>query len=534
MTGRVTAVILSFACALGVHAPLAHAAPADTTSARVAAPDPVLGENLPRALAALDSARAAASRDRHDDAIRLYHRAIALYAPLADDLGAELGNQYTWSGNLDSAMTWYRRHLEHHPGDVGARLGIARLTGWKDDHGRAETLYNEILADDPGNVDALLGRAQVVNWSGRHREASRLYLDVLERDPDNVWAREGLARAYQWGGRPDWAREVASGNESTPPVASVIRDLDGSRAPRASYTFDRNEDSDEIERETHTARAGVGVDDMTSLSGEYGHARYQQPLFPDVSRDWIAAIIERRFSERASLTAAAGHQWNSFDRSALGPQTYWQDEFNLFTFDGYVTVMPRDWTRIDVGLFHGSLQNPETIFRGISLTEVSLGVDQRLNTNTLWASELEAAWYSDVNSRVGFGTRIAWQPLWRLPIGLDHRFTSTTGFGAFGFDETKDNGYYDPRQYLSFYEELGVEMEFSERLRATLSGRLALEKENGSDWFTAGSVSASASWSMWRGLGITAGVYSSESRLTSREGYQADGFYITVDYRHDR
>jgi tetratricopeptide (TPR) repeat protein len=110
-----------------------------TDTTRVALPDPVLAPDMPRALAVLDSARVAAAADRHADAIRLYRRAITLYPPLADDIGVEIGNQYTWANEPDSAMAWYQRHLAHHPNDADAIIGAARLTSWRDD-GRAERL----------------------------------------------------------------------------------------------------------------------------------------------------------------------------------------------------------------------------------------------------------------------------------------------------------------------------------------------------------------------------------------------------------
>jgi hypothetical protein len=510
-------------------APAALAAQADTT--RVPQPDPVLAENLPAALTAQERARVAAYNDRHAEAIRYYRRAIELYPPLEEELAVELGHQYMWSDKPDSSMIWFRKQLEYDPENIEARNGVARLTSWKDDHGAAEALYNGVLEDDPDNIDALLGRAQVVNWSGRNREATWLYSDILERYPGNAEAREGLAQAYYWGGRPDWARDAIADGARTPGLAAIERDIDRDRAPGITYTFDRNKDSDDIERRTHTFRLGVGVADATRVSGEYGLASYTQPARPDVSRDWLAGVLETRFNEYVALTAAAGYQWNSFDRSALGPETYWQDEFNLFTFDGYVTFLPHDWTRIDVGVFHGSLQNPDAIFRGISLTELTGGLDLRFNTNTVWITTLETAWYSDVNNRLGLETRLAWQPFWRIP-GFYNRFTSTTGFAAFGFSETKDNGYYDPQQYLSCYEDLALEMRFSARVRAAVSGRIALEREDSGDWFTAGSGSASITWAVWRGLGLTVGGYASESRLSTREGYQADGYYVTVDYLH--
>jgi hypothetical protein len=210
----------------------------------------------------------------------------------------------------------------------------------------------------------------------------------------------------------------------------------------------------------------------------------------------------------------------------LGPQT----DFDLTIFDIYSTITPQDWMRIDVGVARGSIDNPDAIFRGISRTAASAGLDLRLRSNLVWISSLDAAWYSDDNSSVGMGTRMVWEPLWRLPIGVSHRFTSSTGFAYYGFDRTNDNGYYDPRQYLSFYEELALAFKFSERVRARVAGRVSIDKENGDDWFPTGRFEASASWNIWRGLGMSAGYTNSNSRLDSRPGYEIDGFYVTLDW----
>jgi tetratricopeptide (TPR) repeat protein len=507
----------------------AGASAPDTSQARVAAPDPVFAGNLPRAMVVLDRARAAAAADQHRDAIRLYRQAIDLHPPLSDDVGVELGNQYTWADVPDSAMHWYRRHLEHHPDDAAARMGIARLESWRDNHDAARRGYESVLAGDRGNLDARLGLAQTVNWSGRNREAARMYRAILADHPGNAEASEGFARALLWMGRPDRARALV---DSVGGLVDVEIELDAARSPGAEYTYEQNSDSDDIERRKHTVRLELSPGDMTRLGAEYGHGKFTQPLRPDVKRDWLAAVLDRRFSESLALHAALGYQWNDFDRAALGPESYWKDDFDLFTVDGYVTVTPRDWTRLDLSLYHGSFENPDAIFRGISITEVGAGIDQRLRSNLLWVSSTESAWYSDVNYRFGIGMNLQWQPFWRFPVRLNHRFTSTTGIAYFGFTDTKDNGYYDPDDYASVFEQLALDVRITRALRARVAGRLALERENGGDWFTAGSVEGSATWAIGGGLGLTAGFYSSDSRVTSREGYQADGFYVTLDYLH--
>jgi hypothetical protein len=520
-----------------------------------------------RALVCVDSARVAAGDDRHRDAIRWYRRAIALHPSLEADLGKELGHQYTWADHPDTAITWYRRHLAAHPGDVEAEIGLARaiswtgrhdeaiaayeailphagrhetevrlgmalVTAWKDDHGKAIAMYDEILTAEPDNREARLGRAQVINWSGRHREAGALYRDILADHPDEADAREGLGAAQYWMGRTDLARETLRGGERTKSLDELESDVERSLSPSGSYTYEHNQDSDEIERRTHTARGEVSAGDLARVSVEYGRGRFEQPGRPDVSRDALSAIWEQRFSESAALTAGAGYQWNSFDRSQLGPESYWKDDFDLFTLDAFLTLTPRDWLRWDFGVYRGSLANPDAIFRGISLTELSAGLDWRLRSNLLSVSSAELSFYSDDNRRIGAGERVVWEPIWRLPVRLDHRFTSTTGFGYFGFSETNDHGYYDPRQYLSFYEEVALDVTFSKRAKARLAGRFGWDRENGGDWFEAGRFEVSGAFVLHRRLSLNAGYYSSDSRLDSREGYQADGFYIALEYVH--
>jgi hypothetical protein len=249
-----------------------------------------------------------------------------------------------------------------------------------------------------------------------------------------------------------------------------------------------------------------------------------------VSRNTIDGVLERRFSETLIATANAGYEWNSYDRAALGPQSFFLDDFNLFTFDVYATLTPRDWTRMDFGVSRGSVDNPDAIFRGIKRTELSAGLDQRVRTNLLWVSSAELAWYNDDNSSIGLGTRALWEPLWRAPIGVSHRFSSNTGLAYFGFKRTTDNGYYDPRQYISIFEEVAIAMTFTPRVSGRLAGRISLDKENGDDWFFTGRFEASARWAIWRGLGLYASYTNANSRLDSRPGYEIDGFTVTLEY----
>ncbi len=529
---------------------------------------PASAQDVSAAEACLDSARTAAAEDRHDEAIRWYHRAVARDSSLARELGLELGHQYTWADKPDSAVAFYRAYLAAHPDDVDAeiglgralawsgrhdeaiatyraalphagdranemRVGIARVESWQDDHEAALRDYEAVLRDDSLYLDARLGRAQVTNWSGRHRDASTMYSSILKDHVHTADARLGLATAQYWSGRTDYARATLRGGVSTPALAALLNEIDRSVAPDASYLYEQNKDSDDIERRVHTLDLGLWTGDLTRIGGEYGHGSFEQPERPGVSRDWLAAVLRHRFDEFLAVNAAAGWQWNSFDRDALGPETYWQDEFNLFTIDGYVTYTPRDWVRWDFGYFHGSLTNPDAIFRGITLDQSTAGLDWRFRSNLMNSASADLTFYNDDNTRVGFGDRLVWQPLWRLPVRLNHRFTSTTGAGYFGFSKTDpDNGYYDPRQYLSIYEEVALDMTFSKRARGHVGGRAGLERENGGDWIDVWRFDISGSLAVHPRFSLKAGYYNSTSRLDSREGYAADGFFVGLDYVH--
>ena len=237
----------------------------------------------------------------------------------------------------------------------------------------ARARYDSILVDEPANLDARLGAARMANWSARHREAAAMYDSILVDHPDNPEAREGLARACYWMGDPQRARAVIAEGERTRGLAALAADMDHARAPGVSYTLEHSTDTDEIDRWSHTFRAGLSTSDVTRFYGEYGHGSFEQPGRPDISRNWMAAVLEHRLSKTALLHGAVGYQWNSFDRSALGPQSYWLDDFNLVTIDAFLTLTPRDWWRFDISLFHGSLGVPDAIFRGISVTEVAGG-----------------------------------------------------------------------------------------------------------------------------------------------------------------
>ena len=504
-----------------IHATARPAAPADSTGAL--AVDPAKADEY------LEQAWLAASRDQHETSIYWFRKALAARPSLASEVGKALGYQYTWAERPDSGVIWFQRYLDDHPDDVEARLGVARATSWSDRLGDALALYDSVLADHPDNLDAGIGRAQTINWSGRHREAAALYSEMLSLHPENNEIRSGLAQAYQWMGRPDLAAEIIDVDIRPASLDEIARDIDGVRAPAASYGYAANEDSDDIERQRHEVRGSFSPGYLTRTQGYYSHWRIRQPGVPDVNRDQFKALLNHRFSNMLALSVDIGYEWNSFDRSALPPQPFWQDEFNLFVMDAYLTLLPRDYLRVDFGLFRGSLDNPEPIFRGIRITDISAGLDWRFSHTLMSTGAAAYTDYSDGNSRVSVLGKLIWNPIYQLPIGVKNRIKLITYAGYFGFSEQLNHGYFDPDNYLSIYERMELDLNFHDRLRLMLGGNLGFENDDFNEWLFVGSIDGYVTARIVGNFSLTAGYYNTQSRLETRSGYQADGWYLTLD-----
>jgi tetratricopeptide (TPR) repeat protein len=509
---------------------------------------------------------AAAGEDQHETSIYWYRKAIAADFVITKEVSKDLAFQYTWAEKPDSAIIWFDIYLDDHPDDVEAKIGIARAYAWSDRHDEALVryrellgsagdneaevqvaiarvtswkdllsdalaLYDSVLVDHPDNLEANIGRAQVINWSGKHREAAALYSELLAAHPDNNEIREGLAQAYTWMGRPDIAAELIDVQPRVRSFDQLAYEMDRARAPAAMYGFANNYDSDEIERRRHELRGSFSPGYLTRGQAYYSHWNITQPGFPEVNRDQIKALLSRRFSNSLAASVDLGYEWNEYNRAALGPEPYWQDEFDLVILDAYLTWFPRDWTRADFGVYRGSIENPEPIMRGIVMTDFSVGADWRHTQTVMTTGGIAYADYSDGNNRFLVFGRLDWTPIYRIPMGsVRNRIRSYTYAGYMGFAETLDHGYFNPDDYVITYERVELEMSFTEHFLAMVAGRIGLENDNFNEWLFVGAIDGYITLRPVRDLSFTLGYFNTDSRLESRSGYQADGWYASIDF----
>ncbi|UCH84786.1 MAG: tetratricopeptide repeat protein [Candidatus Latescibacterota bacterium] len=509
-------------------------------------------------------ARVAAGDDRHREAIDSYLRAIAIDPDLRATISIELGHQYTWAEIPDSAIIWYTRHLADNPGDMEASLGLARAMSWADDLYGAEDYYLKVLPESkknwinvllglarvmawqedrhtaqeiydyvlmrrPDNLEARLGLAKIMNWSSKHRRARDLYLEVLEEEPDNAEAHKGLAEAYYWMGRHDLALEVISCAEPNEELQALAATIEESKRPRggATYRWQKNTSDGEYQSLVFTGTIPTGY--RTRITPGYLLGNLTKQNFPTVRRHRLFASFEHRFDEAWYLTAAPGVELNGFDAIAVPPGTDPVDDFNLFVWDVFLTVTPRDWLRLDAGNSRETMPIPETIYRRIDVITTNLGLDWRIKHRviTFWNAAYSS--YSDGNGRLALAHRGEWKTPVRLPYRYLNELTLIEGIDYFNFAKQLDNGYFNPSTYWHPYLGFRFVTNLGRRVRFSFEGVFGAERDSGTGWASVGSFDTSLRFRVVGATSIIVGAFRSGSRLTAPDGFRAEGAYATID-----
>ena len=510
-------------------------------------------------------ARLAAEEDRHDNAIELYRGAIAADRSLRAAVATELGHQYTWAEMPESAMVWYEIAMQEAPENMDANLGLARalawagrhraserrylamlpasgerrnevlvglakVRSWQGDLGRAESTYLEVLQSDPENVEAHLGLAEVTNWSGRHREAGTLYEHTLSSEPQNNEARVGLAWAQHWSGRSQQALQTLRSGGAHTELEKAASDIQRDGRVRGNNRFSFRDNSSDGDFHQFESSLSTAPTLGTEVTVSYARGRLTVSGFPDIDRDQLSVVIQRRLSALAAVTVSPGVQLNRFDTVTLAPGNLRNNEFNLFVWDAYATLTPSDWVRLDIGNSRQTLGIPQTTFREIDVTETTAGLDWRLRSRfaTFWTLKYSA--YNDSNSRFALSQRVEWTPRINSAGRYKNAFVLSQGIEYWDFEKQLDNGYFRPLTYVHVFGAARFAHDVSPRVRTELMGRVGVEKENGQDWTNVGSFEMSLRIKTARDLFISAGYSGSGSRLDSADGFRSRNFFVSVDY----
>jgi Tfp pilus assembly protein PilF len=513
----------------------------------------------------LAMARVAAGEDRHNDAIAHYLEAIRLKPSLRSDVSVELGNQYTWNDQAAEAIEHYEYHLLSDPNDMDAKLGIARalswtdrleesadyyeamlpdagdsrdevliglarVRSWQDDLDDAEEIYSEVILEDPGNVEAHLGLAQVTNWSGKNREAESLYRAILDDEPDNTEARIGLAYAQAWQGRRDLAIETLEAGDSNERYVRMADEMNHIGYARGNHTYSFRDNTSDGDFHALRSEMTYTPEHLTEIGAAYTRGQLDLDGVPLIERHELSLIFRQRFNSVLAVSLSPGLQWNRFDDYAAPPSTTLDDEFDLFIWDAYATLTPRDWLRFDASFSRSTIDVPRPVFREIYVTTESLSMDWRWAHRLLTVWQLSHSDFSDHNRRVAVSGRVDWTPPVRVRTPWQNHFVVTGGAGYWDMEMQSDNGYFSPLSLATLYSQLRYVTDIGSRTTVDVAGRLGLEKENSGDWNSTGSFEANVTVGIANDVSLRAGYSTSGSRLDSADGFRSKYFYISLDY----
>lgn len=113
-----------------------------------------------------------------------------------------------------------------HPGDLEARLALARALVANNRQQEAIAQYEAVLQQDSTRLDALRGLAQLYTWNTRPEDAVRAYERIVELDTADVATRLMLAQQYFWTERArEGIRQLESVVRLQPGNLDVRRDL---------------------------------------------------------------------------------------------------------------------------------------------------------------------------------------------------------------------------------------------------------------------------------------------------------------------
>ncbi|MEJ2722592.1 MAG: tetratricopeptide repeat protein, partial [bacterium] len=350
-----------------------------------------------------------------------------------------------------------------------------------------------------------------------------------EDDPDNTAARKGLAETLYGRGRPDLAMEQIENAGPSEELDALAARISASKRPRAgaAYRFQKNSSDGEYQSVDLTGTIPLGYRTVVVPGYLWGVLTRQD--LPDIRRDRFRVSLEHRFNETFQLTAAPGVELNRFDPMVVPPAAEPVEDFDLFVWDVYVTVTPRDWLRLDAGSSRVTMPIPVPVYRRIDVTTENIGLDWRISHRvaTFWATAYSS--YSDGNARFAAAHRGEWSPPVRVPYRYFNEITLIEGVDYFNFKTEKTNGYFNPSEYLQPYIGLRFITDAGRRVRLKVEGRFGAEWDSGVGWASVGSFDASLRVRVAGETHLVLGAYKSGSRVTSPDGFRAEGAYATLD-----
>lgn len=510
----------------------------------------------------VEKARVMSYADGHAEAAELFERICRDYPDYEPAVLRELGDMYTWQGDMDGARAVYEQAIRENPGDVRARLGLARVylwTGeldkalveydaviarepnnlkarvkkgeiysWRDRLSKAWDLYDEVLKIDPGNLEALNGQARIMVWQGHHRRGAARYRDILARHPDNPEALEGLAFALHWDGREAESLEVIKQLMKVRPTSlhggRLLYEIEHIEEPYAGGFARYMAKGDHRDVLTLGAKGGKVFNYTTRLEGSY-----QNITVNDVTNDATGAKETIRMDRVGlALNHRIGEQLR-FEGEIYESYSRELDE-DFLTGDAALRWSPIDIVRLDGGYEKDFIYKIRPLRRQLYHESLKGSLSIRPDRFWMFGGTARHTDYSDDNEQDAFlglaELRLHGQPYAKLYYNYYISGWDRAGSDYFSIEEFTAHtlGLYgsvkaSPKLFIEGQGSLGIES------HEEFDGEVA----DGTNWFLAGGLlyRMTPRWA----LNARAQVFQSKpDHEDGFEGYRERVFLFGVTY----
>lgn len=475
-----------------------------------------------RADKAVELARQEAQKNNHIEAIKAYRRAIEAEPKRRREWLIEYADQLTWAGRLGVAIKLYSEAMvtDNEVTERLARRGLARALSWDGRHSESITEYKLLLARDPTNHELQLALAEVLSWDNRLRKAVAQYKQVLRDHPNDIRALRGkdrilswrgrhrkvvvdmqeilrqhpydreatliLSESLYWMGRLDRATLLLQNQLAADPhdkrAAQLLEEIQNQQRPEAKIDFLHYTQSDNMRIMKGAFDTKIPIKDARGFIGaryNYSHFEPYQSNIEKITVSSPAAYAGFRASDALNLNARISIDLINTDGVS--------DDHIIPTFESYITYLPNDILRFDVGASRMIWDSEKTLLDGMAVTKVDASMDINPNELTKLSARISWATHTDGNEcrwwQFQANQRVFNQP--RVFIG--YRYT------YFSYLIPWQEGYYNPDRYNThqilfqgsdditpqWYWNIritaGYETELPNRSRLTLDGGLGLE-----------------------------------------------------------
>lgn len=433
-------------------------------------------------------ARDHAAADRHHDAVAEYLEALADDASLMPQVVREIAYQKLWHEDADKAIFYFKRYLASHPGE------------------------------DTPSVQR--GLALAYSWSGRQPEAIDLYRRLVQNDGSAGEARQGLGRSLIWNNNLREGFRVVRAVEDEFPAdfgpgrhASnfLLTVLDG-YTPHLQMSVRSTWDSDDLD--SYRPGAEIHFEVLGNMLWQVAPsvALFRMPDRPDVTAP--------RF--QMGLIGPLAHNWalhaygwvDQFISDApISAATSEDLEWTRPGGDLWLTWMAHPKLRVDFGGSSQPVLTYEALAKELGFEQAGGSFDWRFARHFSFGLGGIYGHYSDENVKKQGKANLYWRRDGKVQIVTGPVLT------YMDFKQPYPGGYWAPDWVRNAGWRIMLETRAG-RSVFKIDGGLGLEKENGSDALTVGSLSGHWGWRFddnWLGA---VEVGHSRSRFDSDTGYK--------------